>query len=116
MGVTGGFNPKKMDSLKAIRCFKEAKESLECPYCKEQKMKEKMAEEKKEDRLPYILQDPRYTLEDVFLPAKSKLQIDEALAKIKNFHKQAWNWKNADCGSFSRVSWKKIYQSWHVRC
>ena len=102
VGVTGGFNPKKMDSLKAIRCFKEAKESLECPYCKEQKMKEKMAEEKKEDRLPYILQDPRYTLEDVFLPAKSKLQIDEALAKIKNFHKIyiEWGFKAVDpCGA-----------------
>lgn len=100
-GVTGGFNPKKMNSLEAIRCYKEAKESRECPYCKEKKMQEKVAEEK-EDNLPYILQEPRYTLEDVFLPAKSKLQIDEALAKIKNFHKIyiEWGFKTVDpCGA-----------------
>ena len=64
-------------------------------------MQEKVAEEK-EDNLPYILQEPRYTLEDVFLPAKSKLQIDEALAKIKNFHKIyiEWGFKTVDpCGA-----------------
>ena len=90
-----------MDSLEAIQHFKEAKESLECPYCKENKVKNQMSEEKKSD-LPYILQDPRYTLEDVFLPAKSKLQIDEALAKIENFHTIYidWGFKDVDpCGA-----------------
>lgn len=102
VGVTGGFNPKKMDSLEAIRHYKEAKASLECPYCKEKEMEEQMSEEKNDEKLPYILQDPRYTLEDVFLPAKSKLQIDEALAKIKNFHTIYidWDFKAVDpCGA-----------------
>ena len=101
VGVTGGFNPKKMDSLEAIQHYKEAKASLECPYCKEKEMKEQMSEEKK-GNLPYILQEPRYTLEDVFLPAKSKLQIEEALAKIKNFHTIYidWGFKAVDpCGA-----------------
>lgn len=101
-GVTGGFNPKKMDSLEAIRHYKEAKASLECPYCKEKEMKERMSEEKNDEKLPYILQDPRYTLEEVILPAKSKLQIDEALAKIENFHTIYidWDFKAVDpCGA-----------------
>lgn len=100
VGVTGGFNPKKMDSLEAIRHYKETKESLKCPYCKGSKMNEENA--KKSGNIPYVLQDPRYTLEDVFLPAKSKLQIEEALAKIKNFHKIyiEWNFKSVDpCGA-----------------
>lgn len=101
-GVTGGFNPKKMDSLEAIRCYKEAKESRECPYCKEEEMKNQSVEKTKNDSLPYILQDPRYSLDDVFLPHKSQVQIDEALAKIRNFRKiyVEWGFKAVDpCGA-----------------
>ncbi|MDD5943892.1 hypothetical protein [Fibrobacter sp.] len=72
-GVTGGFDPKKMDSLEAIRCYKEAKESLECPFCKETEMNNRSIDDAKNDNLPFVLQDPRYTLEDVFLPHWSQV-------------------------------------------
>ena len=103
VGITGGFNPKKMDSLEDIQHYKEAKASMECPFCKEKEMRSENAEvETEEENLPYMLQAPRYTLDDVFLPEKSKLQVDEALAKINNFHKIyiEWGFKAVDpCGA-----------------
>lgn len=103
VGVTGGFNPKKMDSLEDIQHYKEAKASMECPFCKEKEMRSENAKvDTEEENLPYMLQEPRYTLEDVFLPEKSKLQVDEALAKINNFHKIyiEWGFKAVDpCGA-----------------
>lgn len=101
IGVTGGFNPKKMDTLEDIQHYKEAIESKKCPYCKESEMKEQVQEDN-QNKTTYMLQEPRYTLKDVFLPAKSKLQIDEALAKIKNFRTIYidWGFKAVDpCGA-----------------
>ena len=45
---------------------------------------------------------PRWTLDSVFLPASSKVKIDEALAKIRNYKKiyVEWNFKSVDeCGA-----------------
>ena len=64
------------------------------------KMDENKSMDKKEEPIKtYKAKKPRFTLEDgVFLTAKARLQLDEAITKI-TFHKQIyeeWNFKSVD--------------------
>ncbi|WP_200804181.1 ATP-binding protein [Fibrobacter intestinalis] len=91
-----------MDSLESMQHFKEFQETKDCPVCKEKKsnpIKDSLNEQDKSENVKtFLVQDPRYTLDDVFLPASSQLQIDEALAKIKNYKLiyETWGFKSVD--------------------
>lgn len=91
-----------------LALFKKEELSRRCPLCtlkqeKETTSKEGITMEKL--KLDIALQEPRFSLErDVILPKNSRLQIDEALVKIR-YHKkiyEEWNFKSVDpCGAGS---------------
>ena len=104
LGSVGGYNPKNpQENPESFRNFLEHQESEKCPFCEPREQKpdiSKAKEKSMEQEKPkaFTLITPRITLDDVFLPAKSKLQVDEALSKIRNY-KQIyidWNFKSVD--------------------
>lgn len=102
VAFVGGYNPKNMGSLESMQHFKEAQETKDCPFCKGKvfsNMREN-AERKNEAESgkTFLVQEPRYTLNDVFLPKSSQLQVDEALAKIRNYKLiyEEWGFKAVD--------------------
>lgn len=114
-GVVGGYSPKNpCESLETLKAFKEEEASRKCPYClscdegtaKNSEQPKiggndgKMENEKKKPAFHMVT--PRWTLDSVFLPASSKVKINEALAKIRNYQKiyVEWNFKSVDeCGA-----------------
>ena len=104
LGSVGGYNPKKpQENLESFRNFLEHQKSEKCPFCESHeqetempKVKEKSMKQEKPKVFTLIM--PRITLNDVFLPVKSKLQVDEALAKIRNYRQIyiEWNFKSVD--------------------
>lgn len=104
LGSVGGYNPKNpQENPESFRNFLEHQESEKCPFCEPREQKpdiSKAKEKSMEQEKPkaFTLITPRITLDDVFLPAKSKLQVDEALSKIRNY-KQIyidWNFRSVD--------------------
>lgn len=104
LGTVGGYNPKNpQENPETFRNFLEHQKSEKCPFCepREQESEEFKAEEKTlelQESKPFTLITPKVTLDDVFLPAKSKLQIEEALSKIRNYQQIYidWNFKSVD--------------------
>lgn len=102
VAFVGGYNPKNMDSLESMQHFKEAQETKDCPFCMG-KVSSNMRENAErrneaESGKSFLVQEPRYTLNDVFLPRSSQLQVDEALAKIRNYKLiyEEWGFKSVD--------------------
>lgn len=104
VGSAGGYdrnNPSK--DMESTYNYLAEIEGKKCPFCAKmetrkpslQNAKDMMDQSKEKT---FVLQHPRFALEDVYLMPKAKIQIEEALSKIKNYKKiyLEWNFKSAD--------------------
>jgi len=98
-------NKRKIDDIDKLGLLREYEEKSKCPKCysKKEPLGETLTMSEKENtNIAIEVKNPRFYLDkDVFLPSGTKIQIDEAITKIK-YHKriyQDWNFASVDpCG------------------